>query len=89
LVDSFAAYGKADTYWVCVVYLALRDDIVGDVRRYDSHSPQDEDVWLEEAVASLMPLGIVSKDIADRLLCKVPSASFCSSEYDRFACLLY
>ena len=68
LGDSFREHGGAGTYWASLVYLALRGDIVGDIRRYTSHLPDAEDIWLSKSVKSLLTLGIVDKTSCDRLL---------------------
>ena len=68
LNDSFLPYGGANTYWAAAVYLALRGDIVGDIRRGDSYLSADEDIWMSESVSYLLSERLIDASAADRLL---------------------
>jgi hypothetical protein len=68
LNDSFLPYGGANTYWAAAMYLALRGDIVGDIRRGDSYLSDDEDIWMSESVSYLFSERLIDASAADRLL---------------------
>lgn len=68
LADSFSSYGGADTFWAAAVYLALRGDIVGDIRRGDSYLSSVEDKWMSRSVSNLLDKGLMDLGVADRLL---------------------
>jgi len=68
LGDSFQHYGGADCYWAAAVYLNLRGDIVGDIRRGNSYLSSDEDIWMAKSVDHLLTEGLIDCGLADRLM---------------------
>ena len=68
LGDSFQNYGGAGTFWTAAVYLSLRGDIVGDIRRGSSYLASEEDIWMSESVDYLLAEGLIDCGLADRLM---------------------
>lgn len=60
--------GGADTYWLCVLYMGLRGELVGDLRRHATGGRQKERVWLERAASDLLGRREITDEMYDRVL---------------------
>lgn len=76
LHHSLYQIGGADTFWVTILFLAMRGDLVGDIRRYRHDSLITEQAWLATSVNKLLSTEMLSSDAGDRLLGRGKYATF-------------
>jgi hypothetical protein len=67
LHSTFNPLGGRFVYWTCVMFVAFKGEIVGDIRRYALTSEKDEREWIAEGVLQLCQFDVISKPDADML----------------------
>lgn len=68
LYHTVKGYGGTDAFWLCVIDLAIRGALVGDIRRYSGENQAAEERWIASCVQKLVSMGVMNDQMCDRLL---------------------